>query len=82
MADELLDIADDSNLDPQDRRVKLDTRKWIAAKLKPRAYGDRLAVESTGKNGGPIEVEHHVSDLEFARRVAFALTKGARPEDD
>lgn len=33
----------------QRSRVRIDTRKWLAMKLKPKKYGDRLAVESNGK---------------------------------
>jgi hypothetical protein len=46
--DEVLDIADDSDLDPQDRRVKIDARKWMAGKLRPKIYGDKLDVAHSG----------------------------------
>lgn len=36
--------------------------------------------EHTGKDGGPIETKN-VSDLEFARRLAFLLEKGANEND-
>lgn len=41
LADEIADIADDLTDDPNSRRVRVDARKWVAAKLKPRKYGDR-----------------------------------------
>jgi hypothetical protein len=41
LADEIIDIADNRELDPQDRRVRIDARKWIASKLKPKAYGEK-----------------------------------------
>lgn len=58
LADEILDIADDSTNDTvetedgvrvnheniQRARLRVDTRKWIASKLKPKKYGDKLAV--------------------------------------
>lgn len=44
MADELIDIADDVTGDPARDRLRLDARKWVAAKLKPRKYGDKVAV--------------------------------------
>lgn len=37
-------------------KLRVDTRKWIASKLKPKKYGDKL--EHTGKDGGPIEHDH------------------------
>jgi len=42
MVDEMLDIADDLDEHAQSRRVRIDTRKWIASKLKPKRYGDRI----------------------------------------
>lgn len=32
----------------QRSRLRLDTRKWIASKLKPKKYGDRITNELTG----------------------------------
>lgn len=32
-------------------RLRVDARKWIAAKLKPKKYGDRTQHEHTGKIG-------------------------------
>lgn len=33
------------------RRLRVDARKWIAAKLRPRKYGDLLKLEGAGPNG-------------------------------
>jgi hypothetical protein len=35
-------------------RLRVDARKWVAAKLKPKVYGDRVTTEHTGPNGGPV----------------------------
>ena len=43
-ADEIITIADDESLDPNSRRIKIDARKWVASKLKPKKYGDKLAL--------------------------------------
>lgn len=37
-------------------RLRVDTRKWIASKLKPKRYGDRVTQEVVGKDGGPIQI--------------------------
>jgi hypothetical protein len=37
------------------RRLQVDARKWMLAKMLPKKYGDRLQTEHTGPNGGPIE---------------------------
>lgn len=42
MTEDMLAIADDPNLDPNDKRIRVDTRKWLASKLKPKKYADRL----------------------------------------
>jgi hypothetical protein len=41
-ADEIIDIADNEMEDPNSRRVRIDARKWVAAKLKPKKYGERI----------------------------------------
>ena len=43
-ADEIITIADNKNLSPEDRRIRIDARKWVASKLKPKRYGDKLAL--------------------------------------
>lgn len=58
-------------------RLRVDTRKWIASKLKPKKYGERVQAELTGKDGGPIETAD-VTEVELARRIAFALQSGAQ----
>ncbi len=66
-ADEIVDIADDDTNDfmadkdgklvadhehIQRSRLRVDARKWIAAKLLPKRYGDKL--QHTGEGGGPV----------------------------
>lgn len=83
LADEIIDIADDSMLDTTTTedgreiansewinrsRLRVDARKWVASKLKPKKYGDRLDVEHSGN----VSV-NMVNDLETARKAA--LTK-------
>jgi hypothetical protein len=55
-ADEIIEIAD-TEPDPQKARVRIDARKWVASKLKAKAYGDKVTQEVTGPGGGPIEVK-------------------------
>ncbi len=73
-ADEIVDIADDVSSDftkdkdgkavvdhenIQRSRLRVDARKWIAAKLLPKRYGDKL--QHTGDGGGPIRVRPDLS---------------------
>ena len=57
LAEELIELADTpmpEHLEGKERsawvqhlRVRIDTRKWAASKLKPRTYGDRVDVSMT-----------------------------------
>lgn len=42
-ADEIVEISD-TEADPARARVRVDARKWVASKLLPRTYGDRIEV--------------------------------------
>ena len=44
MIEDMLEFADDTTENPQRSRLQIDTRKWIASKLKARKYGDKLEV--------------------------------------
>lgn len=74
--DEILDIADDGQNDTytddegnvrtnQDviarSRLRVDARKWMAGKLRPKVYGEKQAIEHSGPDGKPIEHTHTVS---------------------
>jgi hypothetical protein len=45
LADECLEIADNSTLDPQDRRIRIDTRIRLIGKWSQR-YSDKLLVQN------------------------------------
>lgn len=62
MAEEILDSADESLVDAyksadvrgvnaivQAHRLKIDTRKWLMAKMKPKKYGEKVDVTSGGE---------------------------------
>lgn len=73
LADEIVDIADDGSNDYMERddgsteyngdavarsKLRVDARKWVAAKLKPKKYGDKLDLTSGGeKLGLAAEIE-------------------------
>ena len=49
LAEEILEIADTpctNQVEVAQQRNRLDTRKWLASKLAPKKYGDRLQVDS------------------------------------
>lgn len=74
IADEVLDVAFDQSLDPASRRVMVDAMKWMAAKLYPKNYGDRVAVTGA-KDGDPIRVERSAADLSDEELAAIALRR-------
>lgn len=64
IVDEMLEIADEKNADCylddegntvidgnaiQRSRLMVDTRKWLASKLKPKKYGEKIDVEQSGE---------------------------------
>ena len=40
-----------------DKRLRVDTRKWIAAKLLPKAYGDKQIIEQTTSENAELKAE-------------------------
>lgn len=49
LADDIQDISDkvlQKVYDPASARVAMDGKKWIAAKLKPKRYGDKLDLDA------------------------------------
>lgn len=48
LADDMMYIADTAT-DPYIARLRVDTRKWIASKLKPKKYGDKLDLTTDGQ---------------------------------
>ena len=58
MADEIVELADKTDNDNkgingsnavQRDRLRIDARKWVAAKLKPKKYSERMDVTSNGE---------------------------------
>ncbi len=89
-ADEIVSIADDAagdfNTDDggkkavdheniQRSRLRVDARKWVASKLLPKRYGDKL--QHTGEGGGPIPQEHRLAPElhEFIERIVGRAAK-------
>lgn len=82
IADEQLDGSGFKNLEEDDdisnhaaalrlqleqRKQKIDARKWAAAKLNPKAYGDRLSLDA--------DVNISLNDQQIESRLAFLIGK-------
>jgi len=69
-ADDIIEIADDKSADeitdPESgnsrfnsefaarSRLRVDTRKWLMARMAPKKYGDKITQEVTGADGAPL----------------------------
>ena len=62
-ADRIIEIADDESIDAHHKRIMVDARKWVASKLKPKRYGDKLDLEHKGEVGLTVVVRRF-SDVE------------------
>jgi hypothetical protein len=68
-AEEIIEISDDDTLDPNARRVRVDSRKWLLSKLLPKQYGDRVEINATVSRA-PVEL----TDVELARIAAEGMS--------
>ena len=77
IVDELLELVD--KLDPTSPnaqaeflkvRLQVDTRKWIAGKMRPKKYNDRLIVDHAGS------IKHNVTISEMTDEELEAIAAG------
>ncbi len=73
--EDLADISDDDTLDPADRKVRIDTRKWVLSKELHRIYGDKLDVTSGGEALAPPT---HQIDARIQSIVMQAQQRGLK----
>ena len=86
IADEVFEIADDGTNDyvqtaegqklngehVQRSRLRFDARRWYLSKLAPKKYGERLATEISGPDGGPVKIEDGTAPAKLAAILAAA----------
>lgn len=65
-ADEIMKIADEAT-DANLGRLRVEARKWVAAKLKPKTYGERLQLDA--------DVRIELTDDQLESRLAQLLGK-------
>lgn len=68
-ADELIEIAD-TDEDAARARNRIDVRKWSAAKLNPKVYGDRTTIAGTGDKDDAIHVDSNAGIDAIISRLA------------
>src|SRR5882757_2847096 len=75
--DQIIEIGNREDLDPQDKRLRCDNLKWLMSKLLPKRYGDRLLVAGDAEN--PLQVLHQqVSLVDLTDVQLEALDKFTR----
>lgn len=64
-------------------KLEVETIKWMLAKLMPKKYGDRKAVELTGANGGPVEMITDQDEVRIASVMdrIYAIRRKRDEED-
>lgn len=87
--DEILEIADDSRRDyrkteagrefdhehVQRSRLRIDTRKWIASKLLPKKYGEKVDLSHSGPNGAPLVPAAVAPVIVLSAEATLAIAK-------
>jgi hypothetical protein len=74
IASDVVRIVDEED-DPEKAQIaknKSEARKWLAARIDPANYGDRLKQEHSGPNGEPIAIS-----VEDKRAVALQILESA-----
>ena len=68
LVEEALTIADNAEIEPADKRIRVDTRKWIASRFNAKKYGDKQFVETK-------DTTEEVSDDDLNDRITALMEK-------
>jgi hypothetical protein len=71
--DDMIEITDHDDLDPLDKQVRIEARRWIMSKVAPQRYGDKVIV-----GGGAVSL----SDLSDEQLEALEALAALRLPDD
>lgn len=65
LADDMMDIADSATPEEANvARLRVDTRKWIASKMKPKRYGDSTLLKHGDNEGNPLPLSNILAGLD------------------
>jgi hypothetical protein len=72
LADEIVDIADDTagDTDPASRRLRVEARKWTAAKLRPKRWGDNVNINHGGEVAHKVKLDMGALTADQLRALA------------
>ena len=85
LADKIQTLADrveKGELDPHRGRVSIDALKWVASKLKPQSYGDRIHQEHSGAIGGANVADIKPEAPEWLKELIGAREERSTDGDD
>jgi hypothetical protein len=82
LADEIIEIADavadsDSIAAVQAAKLRVETRKWVSAKLKPGKWGDKQTVEQTGTVTFQLGIPARSTAVPLQSATAVPIEHGA-----
>jgi hypothetical protein len=82
LADQCIAIADDPTLDPQDKRIRIDTRIRLIGKWNQKKYGDKIELESNSNQNLTLSFnipnrgkDAEIIELEDAQRLTLEQGK-------
>ncbi len=48
LGEQIIEIADDKDIDPANKRIMFDARRWMLSKMLPKVYGDKIEHDHKG----------------------------------
>lgn len=63
IAEDIITISD-SGIAPDDKRVRIDARKWYAGRMKPKKYGDSTQLRHADADGNKISFQGILNDID------------------
>lgn len=88
--DQIIEISDDGSNDTYEddegnrktdwdviarSKLRVDARKWAMSKLAPKKYGERIAQEISGPDGGPVQMDDKAASARLAQLMALAAAR-------
>lgn len=80
LADEIHEIIDDPLLAPFDKRVRMDGRKWLIARMKPQKFGDRTSPERSPEEMSDEEIRRELLAIVAKAKARMASAAPAPPD--
>jgi hypothetical protein len=62
----------------QRSKLRVDTRRWYAAKLAPKKFGELVTQEIVGANGGPVLIQQPLTERQIGDELSRLPTEAER----